>query len=279
MKIFCCQLDISWEDKPANFEKLETIFANAVLPADSLVILPEMCFTGFSMDVLRIAEGEPAQTEGFLASLAKRYRVYLVSGLVTRTPEGLGRNEAVLVTPEGGIEGRYQKLHLFSPADEHLFFEHGNRLLTLPWQGGSLALFICYDLRFPEVFRAAIDMGAELLITIANWPKIREHHWVTLLQARAIENQAFVIGVNRCGRDPHNDYSGRSAIFGPRGEIIADAGENEGLISAELNWETVRDYRNRFPALSDRRQIHRELPLNLDRMVTDGTSNVDHFIA
>jgi omega-amidase len=192
MRIFCCQFDIIWENKRANFEKVATTLANAILPADSLVILPEMCFTGFSMDVPRIAEGEPARTEEFLAALAKRYRVYLVSGLVTQTRDGLGRNEAVLINPTGRVEGRYQKLHLFSPAGEHSFFEPGSRVLTLPWQGGCVALFICYDLRFPEAFRAAMEAGTELYIVVANWPKVRERHWLTLLQARAIENQGFV---------------------------------------------------------------------------------------
>ncbi|HZC34679.1 MAG TPA: carbon-nitrogen family hydrolase [Chthoniobacterales bacterium] len=269
MRIFCCQFDIVWENKEANFDKVANTLANAALPPNSLVILPEMCFTGFSMNVPRIAEHEPARTEEFLATLAKRHQVYLVSGLVTQTPDGLGKNEAVFLNPSGMIEARYQKLHLFSPAGEHSFFERGNQVFTFHWQGGSVALFICYDLRFPEVFRAAIELGAELFIVVANWPKVRESHWCTLLQARAIENQAFVAGVNRCGRDPNCDYSGRSCIFGLAGELIVDAGENESLVSSELNWETVRDHRKRFPALSDRRQ---DIPNMLSRSRYDGNA-------
>jgi omega-amidase len=253
MKVICCQLDIVWEDKQANFERFEKFLAHAGPSADSLVVLTEMCFTGFSMNVAPIAEDEPGRTEAFLASMAERYGVYLVSGLVSRTPGGLGRNEAIFMTPPGAVEGRYQKMHLFSPAGEHLFFEPGSRVVSFAWQGGSVAPFICYDLRFPEAFRAAVDLGAELYVVIANWPRMREGHWLTLLQARAIENQAFVAGVNRCGRDPYVDYSGRSVIFSPGGEVIADAGENEGWVSAELDWQTVREYRKRFPALSDRR--------------------------
>jgi omega-amidase len=253
MKLFCCQLDIIWEDKQANFEKVENLLAVALPPAGSLVALPEMCFTGFSMDVSRISGHEPELTEGFLAAMAQKYRVYIVSGLVTRTPEVRGRNEAIFVTSDGIVEGRYQKLHLFSPAGEDAFFEPGDRVVTFTWQGGLVAPFICYDLRFPEPFRAAIDLGAELYLVIANWPRARERHWLALLQARAIENQAFVAGVNRCGCDPKSDYSGRSVIVAPNGEVIADAGESEGLISAEIDWKTVREYRKRFPALADRR--------------------------
>jgi omega-amidase len=254
MNVFCCQLDIVWEDKRANFEKVENLLVEARPSPGSLVILPEMCFTGFSMDVSRISEFEPGLTEAFLAAAAERHQVYLLSGLVTRTPDGFGRNEAIFMTPHGIVEGRYQKLHLFSPAGEHAFFEPGNRVTTFAWQGGLVAPFICYDLRFPESFRSAVDLGAELYVVIANWPRVRERHWLALLQARAIENQAFVVGVNRCGRDPQVDYSGRSVIFAPDGDLIADAGEREGWISGELDWETVREYRKRFPALADHRR-------------------------
>jgi omega-amidase len=254
MRVFCCQLDIVWENKGANFRKVEDLLAGARPPAGALVVLPEMGFTGFSMNVAEVAEGEPGLSEAFLAGMAQCYGVYLLSGLVTRTPKGLGRNVAILVTPLGTVEAHYQKLHLFSPAGEHAFYEPGSREITFAWQGGTVAPFICYDLRFPEAFRAAVDQGAEFYVVIANWPRVRERHWLALLQARAIENQAFVAGVNRCGRDPNLDYSGRSVIIGPDGEVIADAGEREGWISAELDWETVRAYRRRFPALSDRKR-------------------------
>jgi omega-amidase len=253
MNVFCCQLDIVWEDKQANFAKVERLLAKAKPPAGSLVVLPEMSFTGFSMNVARIADHEPGRTEAFLKATAQRYGVYLLAGAVTRTPDGLGRNEAILTTPLGTVASRYQKLHLFSPARENSIFEPGNCVTTFEWHGGLVAPFICYDLRFPEAFRAAVDLGAELYVVIANWPRLRELHWLALLQARAIENQAFLVGVNRCGADPHVDYSGRSVIIAPGGAVIADAGESEGWIGAELDWETVREYRKRFPALSERR--------------------------
>jgi predicted amidohydrolase len=252
MKVFCCQLDIVWEDKRANFAKVDRLLAGAKLPAGSLVLLPEMCFTGFSMNVPQIAEFEPACTEEFLATMAERYEVSLVCGVVTQTASGWGRNEAIVMTPRGIVESRYQKLHLFSPAGENSFFEPGNRVVTFEWQNILVAPFICYDLRFPEAFRAAVDAGAELYVVIANWPRARERHWLALLKARAIENQAFVAGVNRCGRDPNVDYSGRSVIIAPSGEVIADAGETECLIDAELDGAAVREYRRRFPVLSDR---------------------------
>ena len=255
MRIFAVQLDIVWEDKQANFDRLEAQLRRAAPPAHSLVVLPEMSFTGFSMNVERIAAGEPAQTEGFLAALAQRLGVCFICGLVTQTPNGRGRNQAIFVTPQGCATSCYQKLHLFSPAGENSHFEPGSRLVTALWQGGVVAPLICYDLRFPEPFRAAVLLGAELFVVIANWPRARERHWLTLLQARAIENQAFVVGVNRCGRDPNVDYSGRSIMVAPDGEILADAGESEGVINSELHWEAVREYRQRFRVLQDRRTM------------------------
>jgi omega-amidase len=254
MNVFCCQFDIVWEEKRANFEKVENLFSDAAPSPGSLVALPEMCFTGFSMNVARISEGEPGQTEAFLAALAAQYGVYIVCGLVTRKPDGLGRNEAIFMTPLGKVESRYQKLNLFSLAGEHSYFEPGRGVVTFPWHGGLVTPFICYDLRFPEEFRTAVDLGADLYVVIANWPRVREGHWLTLLKARAIENQAFVLGVNRCGKDPYADYSGRSLIIAPTGEVLADAGENEGWISAKLDWAIVREYRQRFPAISDRKR-------------------------
>jgi omega-amidase len=253
MKLYCCQFNIIWEDKDANFKKVERLIEQQSVAAGSLVVLPEMSFTGFSMDVPKIAKGEPEVTESFLRTLAKRHGVYLISGLVTQASDRRGRNEAVYVNPEGSIGGRFRKLHLFSPADEDSFYEPGSGVITFPWEGALIAPFICYDLRFPDVFRTAVNMGAELCIVIANWPSGREHHWVTLLQARAIENQAFVAGVNRCGSDPTNEYPGRSLIISPTGEILADAAREEALIGSDLDWAALRHYRERFPVLADRR--------------------------
>ena len=113
----------------------------------------------------------------------------------------------------------------------------------------KLSPAVCYDLRFPELFRACVKRGANLFAVIANWPTSRLDHWLTLLKARAIENQAYVIGVNRCGRDPVNEYLGRSQVIGPRGEVFADVGEGEGVVNAELDLLELQDYRKKFPSL------------------------------
>jgi omega-amidase len=253
VKVYCCQLDIAWENRAANFEKVERLLDESRPSPGALVALPEMAFTGFSMNVALTAREEPESTEGFLKRLSKRLGVYIVSGSVAPGAAGLGRNEAVITSPDGEVAARYQKMHLFSPADEQEHFEPGAEAITFTWAGGTAAPLICYDLRFPESFRAGVVKGAELFVVIANWPAAREGHWRTLLQARAIENQAYVAGVNRCGADPSHKYSGGSLIVAPDGAILADAGQAEGVISAELDWGAVRDWRRRFPALADMR--------------------------
>ena len=120
-----------------------------------------------------------------------------------------------------------------------------------PWGGFTVAPFVCYDLRFPELFRAAARKGADLLVVIAAWPVKRIEHWLTLLRARAIENQAWVVGVNRCGREPHFIYNGRSVVVDPHGAIVADAGEIEKVLAASVDAEAVRAWRAEFPALRD----------------------------
>jgi predicted amidohydrolase len=146
---------------------------------------------------------------------------------------------------------RYAKMRPFKLAGESV--EPGAEPVLVECGEFKLAPAVCYDLRFPELFRAGVKRGANLFAVIANWPTPRLDHWLTLLKARAIENQAYVIGVNRVGRDPNAEYPGRSQIIGPRGDILADAGNAEGVISAELNLPALESYRREFPALQDAR--------------------------
>lgn len=255
MHILCCQLDIAWEDKAANFAKVRRMLEAARPPAGSLVVLPEMFATGFSMDVKRIDDAD-GQTARFLAQTAAELGANILAGLVTRAKTGRGQNVAVLVTREGDVVGRYQKLHPFTLGGEAAAYEAGEDVAVWTKEGWGLCPFICYDLRFPEMFRHAVRAEANLFAVIANWPASRQHHWVTLLTARAIENQAYVVGVNRCGRDPKLEYRGGSMIIDPRGQIIADAGDQEGTISAALDLPALQQYRKEFPALADMREPH-----------------------
>src|SRR4051794_35053509 len=164
MNIYCCQLDIAWEDKDANFAKVERLLAAAKPERGSLVLLPEMFATGFSMDVAGIAE-DPANgpTVQFLSRQAVKLGVYLVGGFVTRGEEGMGRNVLAVIGPDGRRVADYTKIHPFSVGEENRHYAGGDRICTFEWGGATVSPFICYDLRFPEVFRAGMRAGAEVI--------------------------------------------------------------------------------------------------------------------
>ncbi len=249
MKLYGVQFDIVWEDRQANFEKVRLLLSDAQIEEGGLIVLPEMFASGFSMDVDSISGGEE-----FLAEIAERYGVYVLGGVVSRADGGRGYNNAVVLDAGGAEVARYTKLHPFSFAGEAERYQPGDDVVTFECGGCVVSPFVCYDLRFPEVFRCAVRRGTTVFVVIANWPEPRIYHWVTLLQARAIENQSYVIGVNRCGDDPKLAYPGRSLIVDPRGKILADAGSGENVISAELDMAALSNYRSRFSALRDIRE-------------------------
>jgi omega-amidase len=254
LNIVCCQIDIVWEDKPANHRKVAELLRKARLADGTLVVLPEMFSTGFSMNLEGISDGTQAQSERFLESLSRELGIYIVGGVVTQTHGGRGRNEAVAFSPQGELLARYAKIHPFRLGGESEVFEQGTQITSFRWQECVVTPFVCYDLRFPEVFRSAIKRsGTHLFLVIANWPAKRESHWKTLLQARAIENQAYVVGVNRCGADPKHAYQGCSMIVDPQGRVVAELGSEEGVVRASIDLAALDHWRREFPALSDMR--------------------------
>lgn len=253
MQVVACQLDIAWEDKPENFRRVREMLSAAPPQPGALVVLPEMFATGFSMHVGTIAEEFDGPTHAFLAGLAKDFRAYVAGGVVTRGAEGRGRNEARVLGPDGETVARYTKMQPFSLAGEKKYYEAGAGVVMFPWHDFTAAPFVCYDLRFPELFRRAVRFGAELMLVIANWPLVREAHWLPLLRARAIENQCFVVGVNRSGDDPHVRYGGRSLVVDPRGETVAEAGADPQLLVAEIDRTALVEYRREYPFLADMR--------------------------
>jgi len=250
MNLFAVQPDIVWEDKPANFRKVRALLAARPPEPGSLVVLPEMFASGFSMNLAVTKQSGQREDESFLRDLARETRTTVIGGLVNPAGER-GHNQAVAFSPEGEPLTRYTKIHPFSLGGESVGHEAGREIVTFPCGGFSVAPFVCYDLRFPEIFRAAAKRGAELFVVIALWPAKRVQHWLTLLQARAIENQAYVVGVNRTGTDPNHSYAGRSVVVDPHGVIIADAGEQERVLAATIDAAAVRTWRADFPALRD----------------------------
>ena len=247
------QFDLAWEDRPANLAKVRALVAAAKPAKGTLVALPEMFSSGFSMNVAGIAEAEGGETEAVLAAIAMEQGIYVTGGVVTRAADGRGLNQSVTFGPDGTLLARYSKIHPFSYGGETNHYAPGTEVVTWRWGDVTVAPFVCYDLRFPEIFRNAVKKGAQLFTVIANWPEPREAHWLALLAARAIENQAYVLGVNRCGRDPKLAYSGRGQLIDPRGKIVADGGNAEGLFGAEVDLAGLLAYRKEFPALQDMR--------------------------
>lgn len=255
MHVHLVQFDPAWEDKKANYANVLSLLELNRPQPGSLVVLPEMFSTGFSLNLSATAQGTEREDDAFLTDLARKYGCYVLGGVVSPDPEkaGMGRNESVTFGPDGALLARYTKIQPFSLGGESECHAAGSEVVTFPWGGFTVAPLVCYDLRFPEHFRTAVKKGANLMVVIASWPVKRYHHWLTLLQARAIENLAYVIGVNRTGSDPHLKYNGRSVVVSPHGHIIADAGEGEGVVSARLDLADVKAWREQFPALGDMR--------------------------
>jgi omega-amidase len=250
MRAVLVQLDIAWENKRTNFARVrELLTAEAPVPG-SLLVLPEMFATGFSCDLNATRQSNPPECDEFLATLAREFDCCVIGGVVTVGNNGRARNEALAIGP-GGILARFAKIHPFRREQE--VHAPGSEVVMFSWGGFSIAPLVCYDLRFPESFRAAARMGVSLMVVIANWPVARIDHWITLLRARAIENQAYVIGVNRSGRDPELIYPGRSLVVDPHGSILVDAGDSEKVVRTELDPAVVAKWREDFPALKDAR--------------------------
>jgi len=251
MNVHLVQIDSVWEDRPANHAKARQLLASAAPQPGSLIILPETFSTGFSMNLAVTAEPENGHTEQFLREMAVQYQSCVIGGVVTSASNSRGLNQALALAPDGSVLARYTKNYPFSLGGEDKAHRAGSAVSVFEWQGLRVAPLICYDLRFPELARSAVRAGAEVLIFIAAWPAKRIQHWITLLQARAIENLAYVIGVNRCGTDPDFTYTGRSLVVDPHGLVIADAAEQERAVSAKIDPAIVRDWRGQFPALRD----------------------------
>ena len=251
MQIVAVQMNMAWEDKAANHQRLRDLLANATIEPGALVIVPEMFETGFSMNLQATAQSEERHGEALLRELAGQYQAAVMGGVAGPIIDGVSRNEAVVFGPDGTELVRYQKMQPFTLTGEDKYYPAGGVPKIFQWQGIKIAPFVCYDLRFPELFRPAVRQGAELITLIACWPAARSEHWVRLLQARAIENLAVVVGVNRCGEEPNLLFDGRSSAFDHMGNTLFEASAEEQVITTEIDIAAARRWREKFPALRD----------------------------
>ena len=252
MRVAGIQFDTVWEDPAASMERATPWIAAAAAAGARLCVLPEMFGCGFSMAAQRFAEASDGPTSCFLAEQARRHNMWLCGGVPEQARDtALPFNSLVLVGP-GGQLFRYRKIHPFTYAEEHKHYGAGTEFVTVHVEGLRCTLFICYDLRFANEFWATAH-DTDCYIVAANWPARRREHWKTLLRARAIENQAWLLGVNRVGGGGGLHYSGDSQIIDPSGELVATAAAQETMIMADIDAETVQQTRQSFPVLNDRR--------------------------
>jgi predicted amidohydrolase len=252
MRIAALQHDIAWEDRETNLARLAPQVDQAVGAGARLVVLTEMFATGFSMSTDRTAEDLDGPIVTWLTDQATRHGVWVAGSLALRDPaRDLPVNALCLLSPEGELH-RYDKLHPFSYAGEHERFSAGDRFVTVDVEGLRVTLFVCYDLRFADEFWATAR-DTDLYLVVANWPEARRGHWRALLDARAIENQAYVVGVNRVGEGGQLRYVGDSRIVDPLGEVLVSAAGTETILLADVDPQVVRDARERLPFLPDRR--------------------------
>ncbi len=250
LKIGLGQLDMVWENKEENRIKVRTMVQDAYHQGVELLVFPEMTLTGFSMAVEKTWE-EDDSTIRFFADLSKEFAMCIGFGYVKRAGNR-GKNQFCIVK-DGNVLTEYTKIHPFSYANEHLYFEEGNEIKSFTLKNFHIGMFICYDLRFPEVFQVSAKKN-EVILLIADWPKARVEHFRALLKARAIENQCYMVAVNRVGYEKEVYYEGSSGIYSPRGELLTKEEDRECLIVKEIDFVDIIEYRESFPQMKDKRR-------------------------
>lgn len=253
LKITLIQSVLQWESVDENLSMF-TDKVNAINSSTDIIVLPEMFNTGFSMESEKLAERMNGKTVSWMMQMAKNTNAVIVGSLII-TEHDEYYNRLVWAQPNGDYF-TYDKRHLFRMADEHEYFSAGKELLIVHYKGWRICPLICYDLRFPVWSRNVTETGEtayDCLVYIANWPAARSAPWSKLLEARAIENQCYVIGVNRVGKDGKQiNYSGNSAVINPKGEVVSFIPEHENIVQTHtISLNELNDFREKFPVGKD----------------------------
>lgn len=253
LRVALGEYDTGWHDPVVSLARAEEVVRSAAVSDAALVVLPEMCTTGFTMDA---AQAEPIDGPAVrtLGRLAASVRVQLLAGIAIqeRSPEGKTQlaNAAILFGDDGRTRAVYRKQRVFAYAGEDAVYTPGRAAVITEVNGVRLAPFVCYDLRFPELFRA-VAREVDAIVIIANWPAARRSHWDTLVRARAIENQCYVVAVNRTGIGGGLTYDGGSAAYDPWGEPLTPTGVSVPCV--DIDPARVRAVRDEYPFLRDYR--------------------------
>lgn len=247
MKITLYQQDIVWLDPEANYRKIESVLESH--PDSDLLVLPEMFTTGFLTQPHRGGMESDEEVRRRMLDLAQRHQCALAGSVAIEAEDGTYRNRFYFVRPDGGIDYA-DKRHLFSYGGEHLAYTPGDRRVVAEYMGVRFLLIVCYDLRFPVWARCLNDY--DVMLCVANWPSVRQRSWEVLLQARAMENQCYMVGVNRVGVDKICDYAGGTTAVHFYGEPLETCPpQQEGCVTFEPDMEALCHFRDKFPVLAD----------------------------
>jgi predicted amidohydrolase len=249
VKIGLVQYHPGWENKEESRSKIIHLLCNMPIDID-LLIFPELTLTGFTMRSKRFAENIDGESIRFFSSLAEKYDCHIIAGFIEEDQERYF-NTLVHLDPHKEMICKYRKIHPFSFSGEDRHYASGSHPTITEVKGLHIGLSICYDLRFPELYRQYAKKRVDIIVDIANWPVERIEHWSTLLKARAIENQCYMIGVNRVGSDKSLHYPGWSSVFHPFGEELICIRESEEVTIIEVHSEEVKKTRDKYPFLND----------------------------
>jgi predicted amidohydrolase len=260
------QMRIALADPKRNITTMSTLAAEAARRGSHVVVFPELWSTGYALDRSReFADTLNSGVFNQLSTVATQNKISIVGSVMEKRGQTVA-NSATFFAPNGRMMGVYRKIHLFRLMKEDIYLQPGEStlLMELPW--GKTAMAICYDLRFPELFRRYALDGAQIVLLPSEWPIERTEHWRTLLQARAIENQYYVVATNTCGQVGDTTFAGHSMVVDPWGKILVEGGEEQGLFTVEIDLERIEQVRKRIPVFEDRRpELYDslDLPFNL----------------
>lgn len=261
MKVLVVQNNAILNNKTANFDNVEKLLEPYLQMDTDLILMPEVWAVGWDCSTFK-KEAEPTEnspTIEFLRHLAQKHKSLIIGGSYIRTTDsGEYKNTCPVITKEGKLLVQYDKMHLFSHpgSEEQKYLSAGEELVILDLGYTKIGLTVCYDIRFPEIFRQYSQNGVEIYINTAAWGKNKLMHWETMQKARAIENQCYVLAADQTGKIKGEEFNlGHSMVIDPWGDVESELGEEEACICADLDLEKLRKLRNEFPLLADRRNI------------------------
>jgi omega-amidase len=256
MNVCLLQMDISIGEPDRNYQKLAIMLENAIKtePKPDVIVFPEMWNTGYALEEIQeLADKNGERTRLFISAFCQKHAVNIIAGSIAEKKGNEVQNTVYVFNRQGELTADYSKIHLFRLMDEEKYLISGEKIGRFELEEVPAGMMICYDIRFPELARTLALDGAKILFVPAEWPHPRLHHWRTLLMARAIENQMFVVACNRVGVSGKTEFFGHSLVIDPWGEIIAEGSEKEEIITASLQLSDVDLVRNKIPVFEDRR--------------------------